>query len=377
MDRYQPIMALRGPDRVRCRPAVIFGSDDIDGVQTAIDMLLAVIETGSCRKLLIRQHEDDSITMISHDRGLNIGEGNWKEVFCELYPDSRDGKGDGYQFSLGMSERRSLYGEEPLPELLPEAYHAGNLCMAQYSFEYLNVRVIRDGQEMRLRFEAGHPVADPDISPTKEEPVTELRFRSDKAVFSEIAVPAAWLSDRLEQIAVQHPGLACVFEGTDGEKTTYCYPEGLAGYARKLAREDSTPVFTGKLEATGKDRYNRTEYHAAAEVALCFSKTAGTRCFHNSREISGGVHLQGAVDKIQQELKWHLPDEEMVFDEMISGHLILLLKTECTRGATRWGSGRRNTITNQMIADMVEDLLSEINADMHNHRAEIAEVFRG
>ena len=136
------IVALRGPDRVRKRPAVVFTSDDIEGVKVAVENLLRLFAEealyGRCTQLNVRQCECD-LEISSNDRGLYLGQDTgderiWKQIFCELYPmPVYPTCESGYCFGLENSTHHALFGEpsgEHIP-CYPEETDSFDLCTAR------------------------------------------------------------------------------------------------------------------------------------------------------------------------------------------------------------------------------------------------------
>ena len=78
------IVSLKGPDQVRKRPAVIFGSDDIDGCQHSVfDILSNSIDEareGFGDKIVITRYLDHSVEI--QDFGREIGRASCRERVC-------------------------------------------------------------------------------------------------------------------------------------------------------------------------------------------------------------------------------------------------------------------------------------------------------
>ena len=91
----ESISALKGADRVRKRPGVIFGSDGLDGCQHAVFEILsnAIDEAreGHGNLITVTRYLDKSIEVEDQGRGCPVdwnekeGKYNWELVFCELY----------------------------------------------------------------------------------------------------------------------------------------------------------------------------------------------------------------------------------------------------------------------------------------------------
>ena len=130
------ISSLKGADRVRKRPGVIFGSDGLEGCEHAMFEILsnAIDEAraGYGRLITVTRFADrlhsggGSGPWLSRWTGTRRrGSYNWELVFCELYAggkyDNEDG--DNYEYSLGLNGLGScatqyasrVYGRHCLP----------------------------------------------------------------------------------------------------------------------------------------------------------------------------------------------------------------------------------------------------------------------
>ena len=91
----ESITSLKGAERVRLRPGVIFGSDGLDGCEHAFFEILSnsidEAREGYGKKIEITRFKDDSILVRDHGRGIPVDYNpkedcfNWELVFCELY----------------------------------------------------------------------------------------------------------------------------------------------------------------------------------------------------------------------------------------------------------------------------------------------------
>ena len=131
----ESISSLKGADRVRKRPAVIFGSDGIEGCQHSIFEILSnsidEAREGFGREIVLTRFEDGSIEVEDHGRGIpvdynkNEDRYNWELVFCELYAGGKynNASAESYEYSLGLNGL--------------------GLCSTQYASEYMDVDIRR------------------------------------------------------------------------------------------------------------------------------------------------------------------------------------------------------------------------------------------
>ena len=94
----ESITSLKGADRVRKRPAVIFGSDGLEGCQHAVFEILSnsidEAREGHGGKIIITRYEDGSFEVQDFGRGMPVDYNqneeryNWELIFCELYAEA-------------------------------------------------------------------------------------------------------------------------------------------------------------------------------------------------------------------------------------------------------------------------------------------------
>lgn len=346
------ITILKGAERVRRRPAVIFGSDDIQGVFNGFEGLLDLLAKegfdGYCDRITVTQYLDDSIEIQDNGRGLFLGAPDcdddtiWKDIFCQLY---------GGSLYEENATSRNLF--EAPKEGIEEFTETLDLCAMQYASAYMDVTVVRDGYKQSLHFEKGEIVGTRKKEPCADPSCTCIRFQPDREVFTQISVPAKEIMDKLRTIAIQIPGMAATFcQETKEEgliKTQFYYPGGIGDYLQT----QSAPVYTQELTAEGQERYNKPRYTATVKIGIGFAENAGfVQCYHNLRVLTlGGTHCQKALKEIKQYLQWML--EVDIQEETLLKHLQLVIVTKAKY--SHWVTGQRTGITNTLIRDLTQD----------------------
>ena len=111
------IKSLKGADRVRLRPAVIFGSDGLDGCEHAIFEILSnsidEARQGYGKEITVTRYADHSVEVEDHGRGIPVDYNkreeryNWELVFCEMYAGGKYNNNDGEQLRLRAGPERS------------------------------------------------------------------------------------------------------------------------------------------------------------------------------------------------------------------------------------------------------------------------------
>ena len=382
------IVALKGPERVRKRPAVMFGSDDMEGVISVIKTLLNIFVTEAARGcstgIDVNVHHDNSISICSHDRGFLLdetiidGKPAWYQNFCELYCGPRE-LDENYELFLGC-RHSDLYGTDAsMPKYYEDADHGFDLCCVQYVSKFMHVEAIRDGTKKILDFEKGYSISDLRKEPSEEPTGTFIHFLVDSEVFGDINFPISEIVEFLRDVAITIPGLKCeISDVRNNISTTFLYPKGTVDYAAEISSTISIPLFSNEMEAKGKDRYNYREYEAKVKIVLGFVKdSSNTICLHNYRKLEyGGYHLDAVKEQmlhyINWEFIWDFRDDsssndednyysrrrfELSFDD-IKDNIVLIIETNCTQYASNYVNATKKAIKNRMITDMAHDLIS-------------------
>lgn len=285
------ITTLKGADRVRKRPAVIFGSDGIDGCQHSVFEILSnsidEAREGYGKKISVTRYSDGSIEVEDFGRGIpvdyneNEGKYNWELVFCEMYAGGKynNNEGESYEFSLGMNGL--------------------GLCSTQYSSEYMDVDIRRDGYRYTLHFEKGE-----NIGGLKKEPYnrrdtgTRIHWKPDLEVFTDIDIQPEYYLDILKRQAIVNAGVEFIFRNQNNrsfDTTTYNYVNGVVDHVAEIIGEEGlTTVQHWETECKTRDRDDKPEYKCKMDIAVAFSnKVSLTEYYHNSSWLEHG----GAPDK--------------------------------------------------------------------------------
>ena len=351
------ISQLKGADRVRKRPGVIFGSDGLDGCEHAVFEILSnsidEAREGHGSLITLSYYEDGSIEVEDFGRGCpmdwnaNEKRYNWELVFCELYAGGKYKNDDGgdYEYSLGLNGLGS--------------------CATQYASEYMDVTVWRDGNKYTLHFKKGKVVGkkgqELKIEPTdRKKTGTTIRWKPDIEVFTDIDIPDEYFDDVLHRQAVVNAGVTFrlrLQKGSKFETRDYLYENGIVDYVTELAGENplTAPYFVS-TERKGRDREDKNEYKVKISAAFCFSKTAtALEYYHNSSWLENG----GAPDKavksaflsaidgyIKQIGKYQKNETSIKFQDIQD---CLVLVTNCFSTQTSYENQTKKAINNKFI----------------------------
>ena len=361
------ISSLKGADRVRKRPGVIFGSDGLDGCQHSVFEILsnAIDEAreGYGKLITLTRYADKSIEVVDFGRGCpldwnaNEKRYNWELVFCELYAGGKykNNDGENYEYSLGLNGLGS--------------------CATQYASEYMNVTVWRDGNRYDLSFKKGKPVGkkgqELKVSPSdRKKTGTTIRWRPDLDVFTDIDIPEEYFRDVLHRQAVVNAGVTFRFRNQNGNKfdvTDYVYENGILDYVAEIAHESplTAPVFIS-AERKGRDRPDKPEYKVKLSAAFCFSnKVSVTEYYHNSSWLEhGGAPEKAtrnafvyAIDAYIKKIGKYQKNESKISFQDVSDCLVLV--TNCFSTQTSYENQTKKAITNRFIQEAMTDFFKE------------------
>ncbi len=355
------ITSLKGADRVRLRPAVIFGSDGLEGCEHAVFEILSnsidEAREGYGSVIEVTKYLDGSIEVTDHGRGIPLdynereGRYNWELVFCELYAGGKykNLAGGDYEYSLGLNGLGS--------------------CATQYSSEYMDVTVTRDGTRFDLHFEKGENIGGLTKTEIKGKKTgTKIKWKPDKDVFTDINVSAEYFKNTLKRQAIANSGLKFVFynETEDGmEISEYLYADGINEYAKEISGETGlTEVHSFSTEGSGKDREDKPEYKVKMNVAFCFNNTVNLiEYYHNSSWLEYG----GAPDKavrnafvyaidryLKANNKYNKNEQKITFQD-IQDSLVLIINSFST--FTSYENQTKKAINNKFIQEFMTEAL--------------------
>lgn len=357
----ESISSLKGADRVRRRPAVIFGSDGIEGCEHSIFEILSnsidEAREGYGREIVVTRYKDCSVEVEDHGRGIPVDYNNkeerfnWELVFCELYAGGKynNDSSESYEYSLGLNGL--------------------GLCSTQYAAEYMEVDIRRDGFRYTLRFEHGENVGGLKKEPyAKKDTGSKIHWKPDLQVFTDIAVPAEYYLDIMKRQAIINEGIRFVFRSqTDSgfEETVFLYEKGIEDYIQETVGEESlTPVQFWQAERKVRDREDKPEYKTKINVAVTFSNQHKLlEYYHNSSWLEHG----GAPDKavrnafvyqidayLKQTGKYNKNESKITFAD-VEDCLVLVISSFSNR--TSYENQTKKAITNKGIQEAMTEFL--------------------
>lgn len=358
------ITALKGADRVRKKPSVIFGSDGLDGCQHAVFEILsnAIDEAraGYGSLITIIRYLDGSIQVDDQGRGCPVDWNeteqryNWELVFCELYAGGKYGRDGDYKYALGLNGLGS--------------------CATQYASEFMDVVVVRDGKRYTLHFEKGENVGGlhEEPAPRNAHTGTSIRWKPDREVFMDTDIPAEYFADTVKRQAVVNAGITFLFrnetEPGSFEEVQFLYEHGLIDYVTELAGEGAltAPVFFQSPERSGRDRADMDDYKVKLSVAFCFSiRVQVIEHYHNSSWLEYGGSPDRAVRSgfvsaldayLKAQGKYNKGESKIAFQD-IQDSLVLVTNDFSTE--TSYENQTKKAINNKFVQEAMTDFLKE------------------
>ena len=357
----QSISSLKGPDRVRKRPGVIFGSDGLDGCQHAVFEILsnAIDEAreGHGSQIIVTRYQDHSIEVEDFGRGCPVdwneaeGRYNWELVFCELYAGGKykNGDGDNYEYSLGLNGLGS--------------------CATQYASRYFDATIYRDGFKYTLHFERGELVGEMGKEPAdRKKTGSKFRWLPDLDVFTDIDIPLEYYTDTLKRQAVVNAGVTFRLRNQVGgkfETTDFKYENGIIDYVTELVGDQAltAPVFW-QADRRGRDRADKADYKVKLSVSFCFSNTVNlVEHYHNSSWLEYGGAPEKAMRSafvsaidgwLKQNGKYQKSESKITWAD-IQDCLVLVSNNFSTQ--TSYENQTKKAITNKFVQEAMTEFL--------------------
>ena len=376
----ESISMLKGADRVRLKPAVIFGSDSLEGCQHAMFEILSnsidEAREGYGNIIEVTRYLDKSIEVSDYGRGIPVdfntveNRFNWELVFCEMYAGGKYNTNDGenYEYSLGLNGLGA--------------------CATQYASEYMDVTVLRDGFKYTLHFERGENVGGLTKEPFRHRHTgTTTRWRPDLEVFTDIDIPSEYYEEVLKKQAIVNKGLCFKYKNEISrgqfEEKEFLYEDGIVDYAKEIAGEDAlTDIRYIECERRGRDREDKPEYKVKLSVAFAFSnKATMLEYYHNSSFLEHGGSPDKAVvnaftysidQYLKNNNKYNKTESKINFGD-VRDCLILVSNTFST--VTSYENQTKKAINNKFIADaMIEWLRHELEVYFIENKAEAEKI---
>lgn len=358
----ESISQLKGADRVRKRPAVIFGSDGIEGCEHAVFEILSnsidEAREGYGKEITVTRFLDGSIEVLDHGRGMpmdyneNEGRYNWELLFCEMYAGSKynTNNGGSYEYSLGLNGL--------------------GLCATQYASEYMEAEIHKNGFCYKMSFKSGEPAGDLVKEPyNKKDTGTRIRWKPDLQVFTDINIPLEYYQETIKRQSVVNEGVKFILKDQVGanafEKYEYFYENGITDYLKEIVAENAfSEIQLWQAERKGRDRADMPDYKVKMNIALCFSnKVQFKEYYHNSSFLEHGGAPEKAVKSalvaqidayLKANSKYLKSDTKITFQD-VEDCLVIVISSFSTQ--TSYENQTKKAITNKFIQEAMTEFL--------------------
>lgn len=355
----ESIKSLKGADRVRKRPAVIFGSDGLEGCEHSVFEIMSnsidEAREGYGNKICVTRFLDGSVEVQDFGRGIpvdynkNEDKYNWELLFCEMYAGGKyDNGGDNYEFSLGLNGL--------------------GLCATQYASEYMDAEIHTDGYKYTLHFEKGENIGGLKKEKyDKKDTGTRIKWKPDLDVFTDINIPIEYFQETIKRQAIVNDGVKFILKNqttaSKFETFEYCYNDGIMDYVKEIAGDTAftTPQYW-ECERKGKDREDLPEYKLKIKSAICFSlKNQLKEYYHNSSFLEHGGAPEKAfrsafVNQINAYLKAnnkYSKNDGQINIQDVEDCIIFVVSSFSTQ--TSYENQTKKAITNKFIQEAMTD----------------------
>ena len=356
------LRSLKGADRVRLRPAVIFGSDGLEGCKHSVFEILSnsidEAKEGYGSKIIVTAYNDKSIEVEDFGRGcpvdFNKAENryNWELVYCELYAGGKydNVSGENYEYSLGLNGLGA--------------------CATQYASEYMDVEVYRDGYKYNLHFEKGENVGGLSKEEVKTKKTgTKTRWRPDMEVFTSVDIEREYFEDVLRRQSIVNAGVQFIlrYQNENGsfDQQEFLYENGILDYISEVLGDSAmTSPRLWSAERKGKDRDDLAEYKVKYNFAFAFSKTVKlNEYYHNSSFLEYGGSTEKAVRQaftsfldsyMKANNKYNKSEAKIQFVD-VEDCLVMVSNSSSTQ--TSYENQTKKAINNKFIYDAAVDFL--------------------
>lgn len=354
------ITSLKGADRVRKRPEVIFGSNSLEGCEHSIFEIMSnsidEAREGYGDQIIVTRFADGSVEVQDFGRGIPVDYNskeekyNWELVFCEMYAGGKYNTNDGenYEYSLGLNGL--------------------GLCATQYASEYMDAEIHHNGYKYTLHFENGENVGGLMKEEYKKKDTgSRIKWRPDLKVFTEINVPLDYYKETIKRQAIVNAGVTFLLKDQVGpakfDTYEFCYVNGIEDYVRELAGDKAfTSVQFWQTEKRGKDREDKPEYKVKINAALCFSTHAQLKeYYHNSSFLEYGGAPEKAfrsafvsqIDAYLKQTNKYVKSDGKITAQDIEDSLIFVVSSFSTQ--TSYENQTKKAINNKFIQEAMTE----------------------
>jgi DNA gyrase subunit B len=361
------IQVLEGLQGIRKRPAMYIGSLDGRGlhhlVHEVVDNSIDEAMAGFCKEIQVTLNPDGSVTVADDGRGIPV----------DIHP-----KYGVPGVELVLSKMHSGGKFERKMYRVSGGLHGVGLSVVNGLSARLEVRVKRDGQEYRMRFERGEKASDLEVVGPAEGTGTIITFLPDDQVFETIEFDYDVLATRLRELAFLNAGLQIIIVDKAHDRgNVFQYQGGIAEYVKWINRA-KTPLHPDPI------RFSKESNGTLVEVAMQYHDGYNESIFtfvNNIDTIEGGTHLAGfkaglarAFSNYAKENKYLKQGESLEGDDAREGLTAILsvkIPEPQFEGQTKMKLG------NSEVKGIVESIVYEKLTEFFLETPKVAEICIG
>jgi DNA gyrase subunit B len=278
------IQVLKGLEAVRKRPGMYIGSTAARGlhhlVYEVVDNSIDEAMAGFCNEIEVVIAEDNSVTVRDNGRGIPVDKHPTEKlpgVEVALTTLHAGGKFDksSYKVSGGL--------------------HGVGVSVVNALSEWLTVRVSRDDYVWRQTFSRGLKTTELERGEKTKETGTEVSFKPDPEVFTELSYQFDALAGRLRELAYLNRGVTIILrdereENENGRREEIFHFEGGISEFVAYLRGQKTPLHEDIVYFAG------LQDDVEVEVAMQYNDGYNEDTFtfvNNINTHEGGTHLTG------------------------------------------------------------------------------------
>src|SRR5947209_7790399 len=273
------IQVIEGLQAIRKRPAMYIGSVDARGlhhlVHEVVDNSIDEAMAGFCKEIQVTLNADGSVTVADDGRGIPV----------DIHP-----KYGAPGVEIVLSRMHSGGKFERKMYRVSGGLHGVGLSVVNGLSEWLEVRVKREGQEHRMRFERGKKASDLEVVGPAEGTGTIITFLPDSQVFESIEFDYDILATRLRELAFLNAGLRIIIvDKVHDRGDVFQFQGGIAEYVKWINRAKN-PLHPDPIQ------FAKESDGTLVEVAMQYHDGYNESIFtfvNNIDTIEGGTHLVG------------------------------------------------------------------------------------
>jgi DNA gyrase subunit B len=275
------IQVLKGLEGVRRRPSMYIGSTSARGLHhlvfEVVDNSIDEAMSGYCDQIDVCIHPDNSVTVVDNGRGIPV----------DVHPTE---KVPGVELAMLTLHAGGKFDKESYK--VAGGLHGVGVSVVNALAEWLEVEIHRDGKVWRQKYGRGRKVSELKSGGKTDKTGTQVAFKPDPEVFTELEYDFDTLATRLRELAFLNRGVKITLKDErpgQEKKSKYQYDGGIKEFVKYL-RGNRRALFAEVIYLEAK----RPE--CEIELALQYNDGYKEDTFtfvNNINTHEGGTHLTG------------------------------------------------------------------------------------